>query len=114
MATSGLKRQLEKAGIAYEALDNGFRSCRDAAALLNICERLGRRASFFQRWLRRLPSPFTESDMRAGYGYQMAFRQFEVADTCVFDRPPAGRMWFESVIRDHLDVGRPDQIMLIF
>ena len=27
------KRQLEKAGIDYEALDNGFRSCSDAAAL---------------------------------------------------------------------------------
>jgi len=23
-------------------------------------------------------------------------------------------MWFEGVIRDHLDVGRPDQAMLIF
>jgi hypothetical protein len=44
----------------------------------------------------------------------MAFRQFEISDTCVFDRPQAGRMWFESVIRDHLDVGRPDQIALIF
>jgi len=44
----------------------------------------------------------------------MSFRQFEVADTCMFDRPPAGRMWFEGVIRDHLDIGRPDQIMLIF
>src|SRR6476659_3935001 len=32
----------------------------------------------------------------------------------VFDRPQAGRMWFEGVIRDHLDVGRPDQVMLIF
>jgi hypothetical protein len=107
---------LEKGGIAYEALDNGFRSCRDAAALQKICERLGPGAvqSFFGRWWRRLPSPFTEADVRAGYGYEMSFRQFEVADTCVFDRPPAGRMWFESVIRDHLDVGRPDQIALIF
>jgi hypothetical protein len=110
------KRQLEKASIAYEALDNGFRSCQDAAALQKICDRLGPGAvqSFFGRWWRRLPSPFTEADVRAGYGYQMAFRQFEVADTCVFDRPPAGRMWFEGVIRDHLDVGRPDQIALIF
>ena len=40
--------------------------------------------------------------------------QFAVADTCVCDRPPAGRMWLEGVIRDHLDVGRPDQIALIF
>ena len=110
------KRQLEKAHIAYEALDNGFRSCRDAGALQKICDRLGPGAvqSFFARWWRRLPSPFTDPDVRAGYGYQMAFRQFEVADTCVFDRPPAGRMWFEGVIRDHLDVGRPDQIALIF
>ena len=40
--------------------------------------------------------------------------QFEISDTYVFDRPQAGRMWFEGVIRDHLDVGRPDQVMLIF
>jgi hypothetical protein len=110
------KRQMEKSGIEYEALDNGFRATRDPAALQKICDRLGPSAvqSFFGRWLRRLPSPFTEADVRAGYGYQMAFRQFEVSDTCVFDRPQAGRMWFEGVIRDHLDVGRPDQIALIF
>ena len=35
------KRQLEKAGIAYEALDNGFRSCADPEALQSICDRLG-------------------------------------------------------------------------
>jgi hypothetical protein len=34
-------RQLEKAGIAYDALDNGFRSCPDPAALHRICARLG-------------------------------------------------------------------------
>jgi hypothetical protein len=28
--------------------------------------------------------------------------------------PQAGRMWFESVIRDHLAIGRPDQIAFIF
>lgn len=110
------KRQLNKWKISYEALDNGFRSCQDAAALQKICDRLGSAAvqSFFARWFKRLPSPFTEADIRAGYGYELAFRQFEVSDTCVFDRPQAGRMWFEGVIRDHLDVGRPDQIELIF
>jgi hypothetical protein len=51
--------------------------------------------------------------MRAGYVYELAFRQFEVSDTCVFDRPQAGRMWFEGVIRDHLDVGRPAQVALV-
>lgn len=110
------KRQLEKAGIAYEALDNGFRSCADPQALQKICNRLGPGAvkAFFWRWVRRLPSPFTRADLRAGYVYELAFRQIEVSDTRVFDRPQAGRAWFEGVIRDHLDVGRPDQVTLIF
>ncbi len=87
------KRQLEKARIAYQALDNGFRSCEDPCALQKICDRLGSGAvnSFFWRWLARLPSPFTTKDLRAGYVYELAFRQFEVSDTVVFDRPQAGR-----------------------
>ncbi|HYN25779.1 MAG TPA: hypothetical protein VES69_12130 [Pyrinomonadaceae bacterium] len=110
------KRQLEKAGIKYEALDNGFRTCADPVRLQQICDRFGAGVvkSFFWRWLQRLPSPLTRAELRAGYVYELAFRQFEVSDTCVFDRPQAGRMWFESVIRDHLDIGRPDQISLIF
>jgi hypothetical protein len=110
------KRQLEKAGIKYEALDNGFRSCEDPTRLQETCDRFGSGVvkSFFWRWFHRLPSPLTKADLKAGYVYDLAFRQFEVSDTCVFDRPQAGRMWFEGVIRDHLDVGRPDQISLTF
>ncbi len=111
-----VKRQLEKAGVGYEALDNGFRSCADPTALQKTCDRLSPTEvrDFFWRWFLRLPSPLTAADVRAGYGYEWAFRQFEISETCVFDRPQAGRMWFEGVIRDHLDVGRPDQIALIF
>lgn len=110
------KRQLDKAGIAYQALDNGFRSCGDPDALQRVCDRLGAGAvkRFFWRWQRRLPSPFTREDLRAGYVYDLAFRQFEIADTRVFDRPQAGRAFFEGVIRDHLDIGRPDQVAVIF
>ena len=92
------KRQLEKAGIGYEALDNGFGSCNDPEKLQKVCDRLGPGAvkNFFWRWLDRLPSPFTPADMRAGYVYDLAFRQFEVSDTRVFERPQAGRMWFEA------------------
>jgi len=106
---SWAQRQCAKAGIGYTALDNGFPSCDDPAALQRICDRLGPGAvkSFFWRWLYRLPSPFTTADLRAGYVYDLAFRQFEVSDTRVFDRPAAGRAFFEQVIRDHLDVGRP-------
>jgi len=37
------KRQLEKKGIAYEALDNGFLSCAEPEKLQQICDSLGRR-----------------------------------------------------------------------
>jgi hypothetical protein len=61
-----------------------------------------------------LPSPFTRAETARGYGYELAFRQLEIAETLVFRQPRSGRAWFESVIRDHLDVGRPDQVALIF
>ncbi len=110
------KRQLEKAGIDYQALDNGFRSCANPFALERICARLGPGAvqNFFWRWFHRLPSPFTAEDLRAGYVYELAVRQFEVSDTRVFERPPAGRAFFEGLIRDHLDLGRPEQVVLVF
>lgn len=110
------KRQLEKAGTSYEALDNGFRSCEDPGRLQKFCDRLGvtQYEHFFRKWVRYLPSPFTAADVRAGYTYESAFRQFEVSETSVFERPQAGRLWFEGVIRDHLDIGRPEQVALIF
>jgi hypothetical protein len=110
------KRQLDKAGIGYESLENGFRSCEDPAELQRICNRLGSGAvrSFFWRWFRRLPTVFRPEDLKAGYVYEMAVRQFEVSDTRVFDRPQSGRAFFEGLIRDHLDIGRPEQVVLVF
>jgi hypothetical protein len=110
------KRQLEKAGIGYQALDNGFRSCEDPDELQRICSRLGPGAvrSFFWRWFHRLPTVFTSADLRAGYVYELATRQFEVSDTRVFERPQSGRAFFEGLIRDHLDIGRPEQVVLVF
>ena len=35
------KRQAAKAGIGFEALDNGFAACDDPARLQGICDRLG-------------------------------------------------------------------------
>ena len=35
------KRQAAKAGIGFTALDNGFATCDDPAALQTICDRLG-------------------------------------------------------------------------
>ena len=32
----------------------------------------------------------------------------------VLDRPAAGRIFFEQVIRDNLDIGRPDKVSIVF
>jgi hypothetical protein len=110
------KRQAEQAGIGYQPLDNGFRSCTDAEALAAICARLSARDvwSFFRRWQRILPSPLTADAARRGCRYQLAFRQLELCDTRVFDRPQAGRDWFEQTLRDQLTLGRPDHVAIVF
>jgi hypothetical protein len=38
----------------------------------------------------------------------------EFALTRVLDRPVTGRIFFEQVIRENLDIGRPGQVQLIF
>jgi hypothetical protein len=58
--------------------------------------------------------PFTRRDLRRGIFSDLAFRQIEFSDTRVFDRPQAGRSFFEGVILDHLDLGRPDEVALLF
>lgn len=110
------KRQLQRNGVAYQELDNGFLSCADPAALQQICATLAPEhiEAFFRRWLRQLPHPFTAADRRAGFRYQLSIMQMEVSLTQVFDRPIHGRQFFEEVIRDNLDVGRPDRVQLLF
>lgn len=110
------KRQLQRAGIAYEALDNGFLSCADPARLQAICDGLSadRIETCVRKWLARLPQPFTLADQMAGYAYSVSILQAEFSLTQVLDRPVTGRIFFEEVIRDNIGVGRPDQVQLIF
>ena len=110
------QRQAAKAGIAFEPLDNGFASCEDTGRVQRICDRLGPRQiePFVRRWLRRLPHPFTAADRRAGYRYDISVLQAEFSLTQVLDRPVTGRFFFEEVIRENLDLGRPDRVGLVF
>jgi hypothetical protein len=109
------KRQLTKVGVGFTALDNGLAAVDDPEAAHRICARLsaGHLRGLLDRWLGRLPSALTAQDRRAGFGYDFSIRQLEISDTAVFDRPAAGRAWFETAIREHLDLGRPEQVRLI-
>jgi hypothetical protein len=110
------KRQAGKAGIGFTALDNGFAACDDPAALQAICRRLSpaKIDALLRKWLRILPHPFTASDRAAGYRYDISVLQAEFSLTQVLDRPACGRVLFEEVIRENLDLGRPDKVGLVF
>jgi hypothetical protein len=111
-----VKRQLAKEGIAFEALDNGIRSCADPKRLQAIADGLGAAQidALLRKWLARLPHPFTAADRQAGYRYDVSILQAEFSLTQVLDRPLTGRVFFEEVIRENLDLGRPDQVQLLF
>ena len=110
------KRQLEKKGIAYEALDNGFLSCADPKKLQEVCDSLGPDDidRLFRKWLERIPLPLRPEDREVGYDWSLSIWQMEVSLTQIFDRPLRGREFFEEIIRDNLDLGRPDRVQLIF
>ncbi len=110
------KRQADRAGIDYVALSNGFAACAQPDALRAICDSFGPRHVqwFFDRWIENLPTPFTAADRAAGYWWQLSMRQVEVSRTLVFDDPRRARGFFEALVADNIDVGRPEQIAIVF
>jgi hypothetical protein len=110
------KRQLDQQAIGYQALDNGFLACDDPERLQQILDALDETKieALVRKWLARLPHPFSAQDRQGGYRYEISVLQAEFALTQVFDRPVYGRHFFEEVIRENLDLGRPEQISLIF
>jgi hypothetical protein len=110
------KQQLANEGIEFEPLDNGVLSCADPKRLQKICDGLSAAKidALLRKWLGKLPHPFTAKDRQAGYRYNVSILQAEFSLTQVLDRPQTGRIFFEEIIRENLDLGRPDQVQLIF
>jgi hypothetical protein len=110
------KRQAAKAGIGFVPLDNAFASVDDVAAVQAICDGLdeGAITALAARLLAMLPHPFTADDTAAGYRYELSVLQAEFSLTQTLDAPVSGRIFFDQLIRDNLDLGRPDQVSLIF
>jgi hypothetical protein len=110
------KRQAVKAGIGFTELSNGFATCEDPARLQAICDSLGpaQIEAFARDWLSVLPTPFTDADEAAGFWWELSMRQVEVSRTIVFTAPRHARSFFEALIADNLDVGRPDHVEIIF
>jgi hypothetical protein len=110
------KQQARKAGISFTELSNGFASADDPITLQRICDALqpGTIEVFFQRWLHRLPLPLTAADRDAGWWWELSIAQVEVSRTLVFTQPRYARGFFDALVTDNLDLGRPDTIEIIF
>jgi hypothetical protein len=110
------KRQAIKAGIAFTELSNGFAATSDPDGLQAICDRLqpGTIQVFFARWMARLPVPLTPADQAAGFWWELTMRQVEVSRTLVFAAPRHTRAFFEALVADNLDIGRPERTGIIF
>jgi hypothetical protein len=64
--------------------------------------------------MRVIPTPLGQKDREGGYFWELSMRQVEVSRTLVFDAPRHARSFFEATVRDNLDIGRPDEVKLIF
>jgi hypothetical protein len=110
------KQQLRKENIGFEALSNGFLSCKDPVRLQKICYRLDAEKiqALFDHWVEQIPWPLNVEQRAAGYQHQLSIWQMEVSRTQVFRDPEQGWALVENLIRDNLDLGRPDRVSLIF
>ena len=103
-------------GIGFAELSNVFASATDPAGLQAICDRFGPGSIgvFAECWWSVLPLPLTDADRAAGYWWELSMRQVEVSRTLEFDAPRRARGFFEALVADNLDIGRPEVIELIF
>jgi len=110
------RRQAVQAGLAFAGLSSGFASCDDPAGLQAICGRLqpGTIEVFARRWLHRIPMPLGSTDRDAGYWRECPMRQVEVSRAVVVDAPRRARSFFEALIAGSLDLGRPENVEIIF
>ena len=60
-----------------------------------------------------LPYPFTAEDTAAGYRYELSVLQAEFSVPQMLEAPVTGRIFFDQLFRDNLDLG-PDRVSLIF
>ena len=111
-----LNGQLARRGIEFEALDNGLLRCADPAAAQRIAEAFDEKKieRFFRKWLSVLPHPYPATERKAGFRYRLSVLQAEFSLTQIWDRPRHGREFFEEVIRENIDLGRPETVQLIF
>ena len=62
----------------------------------------------------RIPLPLDDADRDAGYWWELSMRQVETSRTLVFDQDCHARAFFEALLCENMDLGRPENVELLF
>ena len=110
------KQQARTIGLGFTGLSNGFGSCQDPALLQRVCDGLrpAHVQAWFERWMSRIPLPLDAADRKAGYWWELSMRQVETSRTLVFDSDVHARAFFEALLCENMDLGRPENVELLF
>ena len=114
-----VKCQLEKRGIEFEALDNGIGKCEDPRVAQRIANGLtaAKLEKLIRKWIRIVPNPLDFMPKRRRHlslKYEISMLQTEIACTQLWKRAADGLQFFEQVIRENIDLGRPEKVGVIF
>jgi len=111
-----LAAQLRRRRMPFQTLDN----CIVAVAEPAVLERLARQfdarlvEQIARRWLAWVPDPLTAEERAAGYPVRLSIYQAEFSDNVIFHRTEVLNRVYEELLRDHLHLGRPDMLKVIF
>jgi hypothetical protein len=110
------KQQARKIGLGFTELSNGFAACDDPALLQRICDSFGpgHVQAWFDRWMAAIPLPLDAADRDGGYWWELSMRQVETSRTLVFDDDVHARAFFEALLCENMDLGRPENVELLF
>ena len=70
--------------------------------------------AWFDRWMAQIPLPLDAADRDAGFWWELSMRQIETSRTLVFDQDCHARAFFEALLCDNMDLGRPENVELLF
>jgi hypothetical protein len=110
------KRQALAEGVEFTDLSNGFAACNDPARLQAICDRFDAATvqAWFERWMSCVPLPLDLADQGMGFWWELSMRQVEISRTLIFDTGCHARAFFEALIVENMDIGRPENVELLF
>jgi hypothetical protein len=111
-----LAAQLQRRGIPFLTADNCIVSVADPVALQRIAARFDARLveQIARRWLAGVPDPLTAAERAAGYPCRLSIYQAEFSENLVFRRTQVLNHVYEQLLRDSLQLGRPDLLKVVF